>query len=501
MTPKRDYLGLGRLLRLERFEPRQMLSATPVETPVEPTIQPPSVLLTDPLIASSGYADAWTPISDDSSLSFIDSLDTTIGFSNAVPSTATPRFSSEDSFTDSIGDTDGLFLDFTPQGQVGDQPSTEIRFTDVIEILVEQTTPEATPTVTPAAPIVPDPISTPVLEPTVTPVPIPAPVIAPESTVTVPISTVTVPTTQPEPQAEPERLPELAPMAEQPEWRPEPGSESQTKVEVLPPEPETIPEVAHNPSASVAKAPGNTVAEPAEDPVIDALTQSIIVEVAKEAELAIETPETELVNDASFVPVEDRPKQDEATADPFEAQDQPRQAPVIDRQLERLAEEAAPPAGAKQPGAGLVDLTALLLEATPPQQTAQAAPPQQPETQAREAALAVESWARPLTPAGMMPATTSPPTRDVQAQRPSTGLVPLEGPTGPTESEKPLIRSVSTADPPKERANPPVRRAGPLHFAAVVISTLLGGSIVWTTQRREPAPIPDSYGRPRRERE
>lgn len=448
MTPKQSHSRPGRRLRLERFEPRQMLSATTAETPGDLAIHAPTWLLNDSLIAASDLASAWIQVSDDSSLSFIDAFDTPIGFSGVVTSSASPHLS----IADSIGDADSLSLDRRYQRSSGEQPAAEYRFEKVTETLVGNPTPTATatPTLTQQIEIKPEPESR----------------------------------FEPGPTAQP--IPDLKP--------------AQRAAEVLPSQVDPTPKPTSSPAASVAAAPEQVVATPAEDPVYDALTQSIITEVAGDTALAIETPETGLVNDASFLPLEERPEQEEATASPFEPNAEAHQAPIIDRQLERLATEEAPPAGAMQPGAGLVDLTALLLDTAHPQQTAQASPPQQPDTLAREAALAVESWVRPLPAGGMMPVTTSPPTPGVQAQRPSMGLVPMEGPTGPPESEKPLIRSVSATQLPSERAATPARSVGPFHFATVVVTTLLGGSIGWTSQRREPSATPDCYERPRRGR-
>jgi len=159
--------------------------------------------------------------------------------------------------------------------------------------------------------------------------------------------------------------------------------------------------------------------------------------------------------------------------------------------MRRVEFADAPPAGVDAPGAGAVDLTALLLDPAKPssprlEAIAAVEPPV--ETRARDAAFAVESWVRtqPIQFAGATVDDATAAAGRETAQRPGsdaprTGAVGLGARSVTPESPAPTRRD---ADPPADRSaqNAAPRPASSYLYTA--LTSLLGGSLVWTWGRR-----------------
>lgn len=245
------------------------------------------------------------------------------------------------------------------------------------------------------------------------------------------------------------------------------------------------------------------VTEPASDPILESLATAI----AREDLKAVATPEGDLSESVAFLPWDGESATQETDADLFDTPVELGPAPIASRPMERLASVESPPAGTDQLGAGMLDLTALLLESDEPQPMAQTDSLRPVEDEARDAALAVESWVRSLPAGGGLPVSMTPPRPGVQVRAPGAGLVPLALPTHPTESiesEKPTLRRVSAVETAVETAVDRVPagtpRVGTPHYVAVLISTLLSGSVLWTSRRGDLQANPGCHERPRRER-
>lgn len=187
--------------------------------------------------------------------------------------------------------------------------------------------------------------------------------------------------------------------------------------------------------------------------------------------------------------------------------------------LERVAETPAPEAGEESPGAGMIDLAALLLPASgtdeaPSVALATASLPADAEgaVSARDAALAVESWVRTLpVPAkaigvveGMAPPIESPAV-GVRKDLPVKQVVPQAQPPKDRVSAAGLDQSVEGHQTPVRGSQAPAERLDEQQatsgsgFVAAWLTTLLGGAVVWANRRGARHRMSDCIETPRRE--
>ncbi|TWT97016.1 hypothetical protein Pla108_27930 [Botrimarina colliarenosi] len=170
--------------------------------------------------------------------------------------------------------------------------------------------------------------------------------------------------------------------------------------------------------------------------------------------------------------------------------------------LRRVAAAPAPPAGAGDPNAGLIDLAELLLsptaETTPATFVAAA-----PSDAARDAALALESWVRTLPTPAEAPAVAS---GDTSLEGSSFGVkalpLPAPGSATPAHSSRDDLSSVGT---PSNAAvvdggasSERLEGRGYRYFLAS-LTTLLGGAVLATARRGRPAAESECVETPRRE--
>jgi hypothetical protein len=183
--------------------------------------------------------------------------------------------------------------------------------------------------------------------------------------------------------------------------------------------------------------------------------------------------------------------------------------------LERVAETPAPEAGDESPGAGMIDLAALLLPASGSDETpsvALAAASLPADETARDAALAVESWVRTLpVPAeavgvveGMAPPIESPAV-GVRKDLPVKQVVPQTQPAKDRVSAAGSDQSVEGHQTPARGHQAPAERLDEQQatsgsgFVAAWLTTLLGGAVVWANRRGARHRMSDCIETPRRE--
>ncbi len=186
--------------------------------------------------------------------------------------------------------------------------------------------------------------------------------------------------------------------------------------------------------------------------------------------------------------------------------------------LERVTATPAPAAGVEAPGAGMIDLAALLLPAGAEEapSVALAASSRPADTgdmvSARDAALAVESWVRtlpvPAEPDGVFE-TIAPPVRE------SAVGVRDEAPVKPelprTQSVK--DRGSAAIETPRDGGHQTPLRGSERHverleegeatsrspYVAAWLTTLLGGAVVWANRRGGRRGAADCIETPRRD--
>lgn len=186
--------------------------------------------------------------------------------------------------------------------------------------------------------------------------------------------------------------------------------------------------------------------------------------------------------------------------------------------LERVAEAPAPEAGEESPGAGMIDLAALLLPASGSDETPSVAlaaaslPAEEGVASARDAALAVESWVRtlpvPAEAVGVVEGTSPPiesPAVGVRQDLPGKQVVPQTQPAKDrvsaagsdqsVEGHQTLARGSQGA---AERLDERQATSGPGYVAAW-LTTLLGGAVVWANRRGGRNRASDCIETPRRD--
>jgi hypothetical protein len=198
-----------------------------------------------------------------------------------------------------------------------------------------------------------------------------------------------------------------------------------------------------------------------------------------------------------------------------ESESRSRRAPAP---LERVAETPAPKAGEESPGAGMIDLAALLLPASGSDEAPSVAlaaaslPADEGAASAHDAALAVESWVRTLpVPAeaigvveGMAPPIESPAV-GVRKDLPVKQVVPQPQPAKDRVSAAGLDLSVEGHQTPARGSQAPAERLDEQQatsgsgFVAAWLTTLLGGAVVWANRRGGRNRMSDCIETPRRE--